>query len=202
MQGCPRTPRSRGGREGREQDVSCSVPAPSALSREGADGAQALHPFPRMHPNENLLATQTPIHANMSHAVGPDSGSRARPRARSARTHQTTGCRAPRATCARRRRATPQGRSSRPRGTAAPTCRAAQASVGLHATPYPCSAPYTRPGRAHLPHQSRTRTTADAARELGFAHFGDGVQREPDGDREAQRARVEHICRTHTHAGL
>ena len=200
MQGCPRTPRSRGGREGREQDVSCAVPAPSALSREGADGAQALHPFPRMHPNENLLATQTPIHANMSHAVGPDSGSRARPRARSARTHQTTGCRAPRATCARRRRATPQGRSSRPRGTAAPTCRAAQASVGLHATPYPCSAPYTRPGRAHLLHQSRTRTTADAARELGFAHFRDGVRGEPDGDREAQRARVEHICPTHTHA--
>ena len=96
---------------------------------------------PRMHPNENLLATQTPIHANMSHAVGPDSGSRARPRARSARTHQTTGCRAPRATCARRRRATPQGRSSRPRGTAAPTCRAAQASVGLHATRAPPPTP-------------------------------------------------------------
>ena len=94
-----------------------------------------------MHPNENLLATQTPIHANMSHAVGPDSGSRARPRARSARTHQTTGCRAPRATCARRRRATPQGRSSRPRGTAAPTCRAAQASVGLHATRAPPPTP-------------------------------------------------------------
>ena len=77
----------------------------------------------------------------MSHAVGPDSGSRARPRARSARTHQTTGCRAPRATCARRRRATPQGRSSRPRGTAAPTCRAAQASVGLHATRAPPPTP-------------------------------------------------------------
>ena len=90
---------------------------------------------------KNLLATQTPIHANMSHAVGPDSGSRARPRARSARTHQTTGCRAPRATCARRRRATPQGRSSRPRGTAAPTCRAAQASVGLHATRAPPPTP-------------------------------------------------------------
>ena len=104
--------------------------------------AQALHPAPpRMHPNENLLATLTPIHANMSHAVGPDSGSRARPRARSARTHQTTGCRAPRATCARRRRATPQGRSSRPRGTAAPTCRAAQASVGLHATRAPPPTP-------------------------------------------------------------
>ena len=103
--------------------------------------AQALQPPPRMHPNENLLATQTPIHANMSHAVGPDSGSRARPRARSARTHQTTGCRAPRATCARRRRAMPQGRSSRPRGTAAPTCRAAQASVGLHATRAPPPTP-------------------------------------------------------------
>ena len=36
MQGCPRTPRSRGGREGREQDVSCAVPAPSALSRARA----------------------------------------------------------------------------------------------------------------------------------------------------------------------
>ena len=82
-----------------------------------------------------------------------------------------------------------------------PAAQRRQASGSKRRAPrYPCSAPYTRPGRAHLPHQSRTRTTADAARELGFAHFRDGVRGEPDGDREAQRARVEHICRTHTHA--